>query len=148
LSCYHITQPEFSYYQTSAINENLRLNANAAVSFTMSEDVILQLNGNFAVQGPYQEIIAGGILNWTAATDGPKNIFAFSGGLFYRYGDAIIPVLKAKYKNMALAVSYDVNVSTLKEASNLAGGYECTLFVSGKYANKNDAMKKMVCPKF
>ena len=49
---------------------------------------------------------------------------------------------------MALAVSYDVNISTLKEASNLQGGYEVTLFLSGNYKDKNEVLKKTVCPKF
>ena len=148
VSAYHFTQPKFSYYSTPGITENIRWNVNAAASYTLKEDVVLQLNGNFASQGPYTEIIAGGLLSWTEAVDGPKTIFVLSGGLFYRYGDAIIPVLKAKYKNMAMAVSYDVNVSTLKEASNLEGGYEVTLFLSGNYSNKNEVLKKTVCPKF
>ena len=147
-SVYHATQPNFSYYKTAGLNENIRLNGNAAAIFTMSESVLLQVNANYALQGPFREIIGGALLNWTQSTDGPKTLFVLSGGLFYRYGDAIIPVLKTRYKNMALAVSYDVNISTLKEASNLQGGYEVTLFLSGNYKDKNEVLKKTVCPKF
>ena len=147
VSGYHFTQPDFSYYSTPNINENIRWNVNAAASFTMSENVLLQINGNYAVQGPYTEIIAGGLLNWTAATDGLHTVFVLSGGLFYRYDDAIIPVVKLKYKNMAVGISYDVNVSTLKAASDLQGGYEFTLFYTGNFSN-NDVLKKTVCPKF
>jgi type IX secretion system PorP/SprF family membrane protein len=147
-SGYHFTQPNFSYYATPSINQNIRWNANIAASYTLSESVGLQLHGNYAQQGPYQEIMVGGMINWTALTDGPKTIFTMSGGVFYRYDDAIIPVVKVKYKGMAAAVSYDLNVSTLKEASNLQGGYEFTLFYSGNYSNKNEVLKKTVCPKF
>jgi len=46
-----------------------------------------------------------------------------------------------------MAVSYDVNLSSLKEASNMQGGYEVTLFFTGNYSDKGIA-KKTVCPKF
>jgi hypothetical protein len=49
--------------------------------------------------------------------------------------------------NLAIGVSYDVNVSTLKEASNMQGGAEITLFYTGNYNDKGPA-KKTVCPKF
>ena len=148
ISGYHFTQPKFSYFSDPGITQNIRWNANGAVSFTVNENAVMQFTANYSQQGPYTEIIGGGMLAYTAATDGPKTLLVVSGGLFYRYGDAIIPVLKAKYKNMAAAISYDVNVSTLKEASNLQGGYEFTLFFSGNYTNKNDILKKTVCPKF
>ena len=68
-------------------------------------------------------------------------------GAFYRLRDAVVPVVKVKYNSLALGVSYDVNTSSLKPASNMAGGLEITLFHTGDFTNKGLA-KKMVCPKF
>ena len=85
---------------------------------------------------------------WSRKEMGPEQLFALSGGCFYRYNDAIIPVVKVKVKNMSFGVSYDVNVSTLKEASNLQGGIEFTAFISGSYGGKNGVLKKTVCPRF
>jgi len=146
-SGYHFTEPKFSYYQGNDVKEYIRWNGNAAIGFSLNDQVSMQFQGNYASQGTYREIIFGGMVNWTGASLGEKTIFVLSGGLYYRYGDAIIPVIKVSYRSVAIAASYDVNISTLKEASNLAGGYEMTLFVTGNYTDKGIS-KRTVCPKF
>ena len=113
----------------------------------MTDYVSIMMQMNYAMQGTYQEVMLGGLVNYAAISSGPSTIFAISAGLFYRYGDAIIPVLKVKYQNMAVGISYDVNLSSLKEASNFQGGTEVTLFLSGNFTDKGTA-KKTVCPKF
>ena len=145
---YHFTQPNFSYFKIPDLTENMRWNGNIGVSGSLSEDVSVMVQGNYAIQGAYSEIMIGGLLSWAAATDGIQQLFVMSGGVFYRYDDAIIPVVKLKHKNIALGISYDVNTSTLKEASKLDGGYEVTLFVTGNYSDKSGVSKKTVCPKF
>jgi len=147
VSGYHFTQPKFSYYQKSGITQNMRLNGNFTLSSRLSDMISYQLHANYAMQGTYREIMLGGILNWTQHAVGAKDIFIVSGGLFYRYGDAICPVFKMNYTNLSVAVSYDVNVSSLKEASNMQGGFELTVFYNGNFTNKTPD-KKTVCPKF
>lgn len=148
VSGYHFTQPKFSYYQkANNITENMRLNGNAGISTNINDQVSFQLHGNYAMQGTYREIIAGGILNWAASSAGMNDIFILTGGLFYRYQDALVPVVKVTYKSLSMGLSYDVNVSTLKEASNMQGGAEFTLFYTGNFTDKGIA-KKTVCPKF
>ena len=149
VSGYHFTQPEFSYFKDAGITQNIRWNANMAIGFDLSEHVLFQVHANYATQGTYKEIIAGGMLNWTMASSGPTQVYVLSLGAFYRFQDALMPVVKLKYKNMAIGVSYDVNTSTLKPASLTEGGYEITLFIIGRYANGNgDMSKKLVCPRF
>jgi len=147
VSAYHVTQPKFSYYQKSSVSENIRMNGNAAYNSTITDKVAFQMQANYAIEGTYREILIGGLVSWTQVTLGIKDIFTMSGGLFYRYGDAIIPVIKVNYMNLAMGFSYDVNVSTLKEASNMQGGAEVTLFFTGNYSDKGVA-RKTVCPKF
>ena len=146
VSGYHFTQPVLSYYHNPKVSENIRWNANGALSCTFTDNVSAQFQANYALQGTYSEIMAGGLLNWTQAK-GMENLFIISGGAYYRLNDAIIPVVKLKYKTLAVALSYDVNVSTLKEASNLQGGTEITIFFTGNYTDKG-ITRKTVCPKF
>jgi hypothetical protein len=47
--------------------------------------------------------------------------------LFARTGDALIPVIGLDYNEWNLGISYDVNTSDLKRASNSRGGYEIAL---------------------
>jgi len=145
-SGYHFTQPVISYYHNNKVSENIRWNGNAAITAVVNDFVSFQFQANYAMQGTYQEVMAGGLINYTQV-QGMQNLFGLSAGAYYRYGDAIIPVVKVKYKAMALGISYDVNVSSLKEASNLQGGTEVTLFFTGNYSDKS-AQRKTVCPKF
>ncbi|MES2701123.1 MAG: PorP/SprF family type IX secretion system membrane protein [Bacteroidota bacterium] len=147
VSGYHFTQPKFSYSPNVDLKQNMRWNANAAASFSASDNFVFQLQGNYARQGKFQEIMIGGMVNWIRLTKGTEPEFTISAGAFLRYNDAVIPVLKMKYKNVAVATSYDVNISTLKQASKMDGGYEITVFVSGNFSYKG-IMKKTVCPKF
>lgn len=145
-SGYHFTQPKFSYYQVEGITQNMRFNGNAAMGFNVTESILAQMHVNAAFQGTYKEIVAGGLISWTKELAEMKS-FALTGGAFYRMADAVIPVIRVKYNSLAIGVSYDVNVSTLKAASNMNGGFEVTLFHTGDFTNKGMA-KKMVCPKF
>lgn len=149
VSGYHFTQPAFSYFKIPDLTQNIRWNGNLGMSRNLSEDIGLIVQGNYALQGAYKEIMIGALVGWAAASEGIEQVFTLSCGGFYRYDDAIIPVVKLKYKNMSLGVSYDINTSSLKEASKLEGGYEVTLFYTGNYGGDNSgAAKKTVCPRF
>ncbi|MFI5196483.1 MAG: PorP/SprF family type IX secretion system membrane protein [Chitinophagales bacterium] len=147
-SGYHFTQPEFSYYQTPGITQNMRWNVNAAISRYVTDAVTVLIHSNYAIQNTYNELMIGCLVNWTENQTAIKTLYTFSGGVFYRYNDAIIPVVKIKYKNMAFGFSYDVNVSTLKPASYMQGGAEVTLFISGNTGDRSGIVKKTLCPRF
>ena len=148
LSAYHLTQPKFTYYPKEDVPEYMRFNGNAAVAFDVTSEVTAQLHLNYAQQGTYSEKVIGGLFTYAQSTLTSKPIYALTFGLLYRYQDAIIPVFKLKYRNSGIGISYDMNVSTLKEASNLRGGMEITVFVAGDFHDKNAILKKTVCPKF
>jgi type IX secretion system PorP/SprF family membrane protein len=148
ISGYHFGQPQFSYYATPAINLNMRWNGNATLGLEMKEDVTLQLQANYSQQGTYNEIIGGGLLSWTIPSQSINSVFSMAIGALYRLNDAVIPVVRIKYQNVSFGISYDVNVSTLKDASNMQGGTELTLFISGNYKNTNGHSQKLVCPRF
>ena len=147
-SGYHFSQPSFSYYKVPGLTEDIRWNVNLGMSCDLNENVALMLQGNYASQGTYSEAMMGGLLSWVAASQGIDQLFVLSCGAFYRYQDAIIPVIKIRHKKMSLGVSYDVNISTLVPASYMQGGCEITLFFTGNYTDKSGISQKTVCPKF
>ncbi len=146
-SGYHFTRPSFTYYHVNDRHENMRWNINAGMITDLSDQLAMQFHMNAGFQGPYSEVVAGGMLGWKRFATTPKDKFELYGGVFYRVQDAIIPVVKIKYKGMALGFSYDVNVSSLHSASNAQGGYEITLSNSGNYPRNRD-YKNTVCPRF
>lgn len=148
LAGYHFSQPDISYYQDPTIRMNMRWNINAAVSKQIDEDYTCQFQANYAMQGSYQEIIGGVMVGWNKVTNGTTPVFVLSAGVFYRVQDAIIPTVKIRYKDFTYAVSYDVNNSSLKQASNLQGGYEISIFKSGLFGDKYQSKNKLFCPVF
>ena len=69
-------------------------------------------------------------------------------GAYLRWKDAVIPVTKLEMKPLAIAVSYDANISQLKSASKGRGGFELSLTYQ-KYLDRNNSSKESVrCPKF
>lgn len=148
VSGYHLTQPQFSYDKIPGVTANMRWNVNGAVAFSAKENLDIQLHTNFALQGTYMESVTGALVTLSEKGGGAKPDYALTAGLFYRLQDAVIPVVKLKYKNTAVSFSYDVNTSTLQQASKLRGGYEMTFSITGDFSNKSGAAKKTVCPKF
>jgi type IX secretion system PorP/SprF family membrane protein len=148
ISAYHLTQPKFTYLEEASSTQNMRLNFNGAMAFDLHDNFVAHVHVNVASQGAYMENIAGGLVTYTEPSVQGGVEYAFSGGCFYRVGDAFIPVVKLRYKNTSVAASYDVNTSLLKQASKLRGGFELTLAVTGNFSNKSEVLKKTVCPKF
>ncbi len=147
ISGYHFTTPKFSYYQKAEVTENMRLNGNVGVSSNLNDRFSYMVQGNYAMQGTYREIMIGGLIHWNQKMVSAEDIFTISGGVFYRFQDALIPVVKVNYKKLCMGISYDVNISTLKDASNMQGGLEFTLYHTGNFTDKGIS-KKTVCPKF
>lgn len=60
--------------------------------------------------------------------------------------DAIIPYIGLEFKSIHVGYSYDINISSLKTASNSRGGNEISLIYIKKPVDPN--AKKLNCPRF
>lgn len=82
-------------------------------------------------QGPAQEIYAGTLVRFKLRQDskytGYQTGSAFSFGAFLRTQDAVVISTLLEYSQYAIGISYDVNTSKLKTASEMRGGLEITL---------------------
>lgn len=100
-------------------------------------------NSNMAVlpsviyfqQGNLRETNFGALLRYTLVESskytGIMKESAFYLGGYYRLGDAFIPSVMIDFSNFTLGVTYDINVSKLKAATNARGGTEISLrFIS------------------
>jgi hypothetical protein len=75
---------------------------------------------------------------------GQKLIMA--AGCFYRYQDAIIPMVQFAYDNWALTMSYDVTAYGRRLHLNGPAGYELSLNLRGNYHHRPSTELK--CPRF
>lgn len=147
VSSYHFATPKNSFYysNTSPIRLEARWNVNLGINAVLNETWGVQIYGNYMIQGPFHETIAGGLLKWSKTDYEERYPFALYAGALYRFGDAIVPTLKMDWKGQTFSFSYDLNISTLRTASNLKGGFELTVFTSGMFKNSAEDRRS---PKF
>lgn len=149
VSAYHLTRPQNSFFKNNDMTLAMRWNANFGFSKQASDDIVYQVHVNYSQQGQFREIMGGGMLGWNAIVKGALNsIFTVYAGIYYRHNDAVIPVVKLRFKDLALSCSYDVNVSTLKAATAMRGGYEIMLIKTGVFPSNDAAIGKVICPRF
>jgi hypothetical protein len=67
-------------------------------------------------------------------------------GTWYRFGDALIPYIGLEFGELHFGATYDVNISSLKPASNMRGGMEFSLIYIRQPRDPN--AKRLNCPKF
>jgi len=146
-SAYHLTKPKQSFYGNEQVRLQMRYNLNAGLTYRFDEYFGLMMQGNYMMQGSYTEIIGGGLFHWKRPQESSSDPqFVVYGGAFYRVNDAIIPVIKLDYMRYSFGFSYDVNVSELKAASGMKGGYELSVVKTGMFRESNRG--RTVCPHF
>lgn len=142
VSVYHINRPTQSF--TGA---NFALNPRATIHaggfFMMSDALGLHLSGLHSRQGAAAETVVGGAFQLVAnpMAYSPVSIYA---GSWLRFNDALIPYFGLEYNNFRLGLSYDVNTSSLKTASQRNGGIELSLI----YTHQPNTDRPIICPKF
>ncbi len=139
--------PRISFYSDPRYEMTPKWVASAGVRMNMTEYSFFTVYGDFSKQGAYSETLAGAL--YSIKLDDMENPrYIIHGGGFLRWKDAIIPVAKLEFKPMAVSVSYDANLSQLKQASRGRGGFELALTYQ-KYLDRDNSDRDAVrCPSF
>ena len=91
-------------------------------------------------------VVAGGAVGFLLNGDEEKPN-SFYAGLWTRFNnvnDALIPYVGLEFGDFRLGASYDVNISTLKTASQSRGGLEISLI----YIKRPPGARGVPCPRF
>ena len=148
-AAYHLTKPKQTFSNSEVFSQlNTKWNANIGVKYIVNSEVALTFHFNYSVQRPYQELVYGGLVSWKNISDVPMKNFTVYAGLFSRIQDALIPTLKCDYQNYSVTLSYDINNSSLKPATNTYGGFEISLIYRGKINWPERATDRVQCPRF
>lgn len=131
LSMHHLTKPEIKaeYLSEDRLHYRFVWHGNAIIGVNAKLSVLPF--ALYSQQGSINEIMIGSNvlykLKKTYKHTGENNSFAVGGGLFYRWNDAVIASVLLQYSNYTLGFSYDINTSSLNNATNKNGGYEISL---------------------
>jgi type IX secretion system PorP/SprF family membrane protein len=144
VSMYHINRPKESF-QDGEFYLSPRVTFQAGGRLPMGQLNSLHLSANHSRQAGAVNTVVGGAygLNLNADESSPTNLYL---GSWFRVGDAVIPYIGLEFGELHFGASYDVNISSLKPASNLRGGAEMSLIYIRQPRDPN--AKKLNCPKF
>lgn len=146
---HHFNQSaRISFYNDAAVKIDPKWVYSAGVKTTLNDYAYMTFYADYSTQGAYSEMIGGMLysLKLDAYPDDPQ--YVISGGGFLRWNDAFIPMVKMELKPLTFALSYDVNISTLKTSSQSRGGFELSLSYQKFLDRDNSSSNAVRCPRF
>lgn len=126
---------------------NLKFGINAGTTIPTGDYSRVSLYGDYFRQSGNNLIQLGALLTLDVTQDDLENDqrIGLSGGLLYRPGDALIPVIRLEYNNLLLGFSYDANVRKLVVAGRAKEVFELTLSGKGFLNILDPTLRKVTC---
>lgn len=129
---HHVNKPSFKFFSDTEAKLGMRINGHARAQIGLggtNASIIPQVL--VQVQGKQKEIVPGLLGRFTLREESKYTGFIndayISFGGYYRTGDAIIAHALCEINDIALGISYDINVSKLSTATKGRGGFEIML---------------------
>jgi len=145
---HHFNRPRNSFYRKPDIELKPKWVYSLGVRFALNEKSYFTIQADHSIQGTYLETIGGAMYTF-ALDDILENArYNLSLGAFLRWKDAIIPVIKMDYKPFSIALSYDINTSLLRTASQGRGGFELSVTHVSFFDRDNSTKNSVLCPRF
>jgi type IX secretion system PorP/SprF family membrane protein len=145
---FHFTKPKVAFQKQYDIVLNPKWVINAGLSKPLNDVNKVIVYADYFMQGGASLIQGGLLLSHDFLGSSENQKISFSGGLFYRHKDALVPVLKLDYNKLGVGVNYDINISKLKTASQLRGSFELTISYKGFTSSQNSSVNNVRCPRF
>ena len=148
IAYHHFTKPKHSFFRDPTVALNPKWVASAGFRFGVTEFSYVTIMADHSMQKKYKETVAGVMYGMKLGAEIDNPLYVIHGGLFIRWSDALIPVIKIDYSKFSFAFSYDVNISKLKPASMGRGGFELSLSYTGLIDRDRSTLNSILCPRF
>lgn len=145
---FHFTKPKVAFQKQYDVVLNPKWVINAGLSTPAGDLNKLVVYADYFMQGGARQIQGGLLFSHDLVESYENQTVAISAGAFYRWNDALVPVVKLDYYQFGIGLTYDVNVSKLKTASQYRGAYEITLSYKAFSKGQNSSADKVRCPAF
>ena len=140
----NLNRPNISYLQLSDTYIERKYTAYARAELRHWGSLSLLPLVACMIQNNYREIMLGCDAKFYMSESSYRQI-TFSGGLHYRWLDALLAEFTAEYNAFLFALTYDANLSKLTPASKSVGSFEISV-VYRLAKNKSPRRKAMPCP--
>ncbi|MDF2437876.1 MAG: hypothetical protein K0Q95_2252 [Bacteroidota bacterium] len=143
-SAFHLNRPKQSFFNNDEIKLDVKTVFTGIGQIPVSTKIDVLPSFMYQRQGKFNETLLGLFGKYYLAPVNGQEA-AFSLGAFYRVKDAFILAANMDYRSFNVGISYDVNTSKLREATNRRGGFEISVIYIFKKLVPFVA-KKRVCP--
>ena len=146
-SVHHLNKPKESFFDNTTGYDNRlapRYIGFVSGSFKVNDMVIVNPMAYYTNQAGASELVGGLNANYNLSGDGEIQL---SGGLYYRAGDAFIPMIGFQWKMLKMTFTYDVTTSTLSNYNNARGAIEFAVVNQGFYG-QGSGNRQSWCPTF
>ena len=145
--CYaHLLQNKLSYFSDNSTISHFKYVFNALVEIAAADNFNLIPSAMYQQQYNNQELIAG-VHGKFILDQSMRHYRAFWIGALLRKNDALIVNALLDYNQLRFGISYDINTSELRNASNGLGGVELSLVYAMRRLSKIEK-NKIICPVF
>lgn len=145
MAMYHVSRPSIDFAKTDQFRLNRRWAFNAGITVPANEFGALNGYLDYYIQGGHRQLLLGAFYTHDLVQYDEDERITLSLGALSRWNDAVIPMIKLDYYEMNIGMSYDVNISKLKTASQYRGGFELTIGYRGFLSRRNSSVEKMRC---
>lgn len=147
-SVHHVNRPQETFFSSVVDSSRIPMRhigfLNA--SLRVHDRVILNPNVYYTYMAKASNLILGMNAHYNLSGEGgDQQLIA---GLYYRAGDAIIPMIGFEMKNIRFTFSYDATLSSLNDFNNMRGAQEFNLLRQGFYSEATGNTRQSMCPRF
>ena len=145
-SVHHVNKPKETFFNDNTNGGIIPMRHIGFINAIMkvAPTVIINPNVYYTTQAGSSELVGGLNANFDlGGSHGEKQLIA---GLYYRYNDAIIPMVGFQVNNIRFTFSYDATASSLKNFNNYRGASEFNVIKNGFYSDNVD--RQSLCPSF
>jgi type IX secretion system PorP/SprF family membrane protein len=147
-SAHHVNRPRESFFDAAPGIDNrvpVRHIGFLNGSFLLNSQWIINPNIYYTTQAKSVELVGGLNAHYNLSGNGDYQLI---GGLYYRYKDAVIPMLGLQWQDIRATFTYDATMSTLKNYNNGRGAFEFSLIKQGMFDTYLGNKRQTMCPSF
>ncbi len=147
-SIHHVNKPKETFFSDNNDSSQISMRHIGFINamLKVNDRVIINPNVYYTNQAKSTELVFGLNANYNLAGQGGAT--QLLAGLYYRAGDAVIPMVGFVLKNVKFTFSYDVTTSSLSNFNNMQGASEFNVMKQGYYNETEGDTRQVLCPKF
>jgi len=139
-SAMHVNRPKESFFNSQQGVDN-----RIPVRYTGFLNGSYKLNDQWIINPKSYEVVGGLNAHYNLSGDGEKILI---GGVYYRYKDAVIPMIGLGYNDYTFTFTYDATMSALRNYNNTRGAFEFSLIKQGAFDRYSGNKRQSMCPTF